>query len=92
MRYQKPSLNEAIKKLNAAGVSRIIVFPLFPQYSSAATGTVLKISTIINKLWNIYKYLYPLYHDPLFIESYTSCVKILNRSYADCFILVTWSA
>lgn len=93
MRYQKPSLNEAIAKLNAAGVSRIIVFPLFPQYSSAATGTVFeKISTIINKLWNIPQLIYipPFYHDPLFIESYTQVAQKFLTSYAADFVLFSY--
>ena len=40
MRYQKPSIKSAIKKLLDDGVSEIIVFPLFPQYASATTGSV----------------------------------------------------
>lgn len=40
MRYQQPSIRSAIKKLLDAGVAEIIVFPLFPQYASATTGSV----------------------------------------------------
>ncbi len=40
MRYQQPSIRSAIRKLLDAGVSEIIVFPLFPQYASATTGSV----------------------------------------------------
>lgn len=40
MRYQKPSIDEALNELRAAGVSEIIVFPMFPQYASATTGSV----------------------------------------------------
>lgn len=40
MRYQKPSIKSAIKKLLDAGVSEIVIFPLFPQYASATTGSV----------------------------------------------------
>jgi len=40
MRYQKPSIKSAIDKLLDAGVAEIIVFPLFPQYASATTGSV----------------------------------------------------
>ena len=39
MRYQSPSIESAIQKLMRAGVSRIKVFPLFPQYASASTGS-----------------------------------------------------
>jgi ferrochelatase len=40
MRYQNPSIESAIDALIDAKVSDIIVFPLFPQYASATTGSV----------------------------------------------------
>lgn len=40
MRYQSPSLESAVKKLMDAQVSEIIIFPMFPQYASATTGSV----------------------------------------------------
>jgi ferrochelatase len=40
MRYQSPPIEGAIERMIAAKVSRIVVFPLFPQYASASTGSV----------------------------------------------------
>ncbi|MCB0637247.1 MAG: ferrochelatase [Lewinella sp.] len=40
MRYQSPSIPSAIERLLARQVSEIIVFPLFPQYAGATTGSV----------------------------------------------------
>jgi protoporphyrin/coproporphyrin ferrochelatase len=40
MRYQNPSVESAMKRLEAAKVSDYIVMPLFPQYASASTGSV----------------------------------------------------
>lgn len=41
MRYQSPSIESAVKKLSFDHqVDQIIVFPLFPQYASATTGSV----------------------------------------------------
>ena len=40
MRYQQPSIDEALNDLRREGVSEIIVFPMFPQYASATTGSV----------------------------------------------------
>jgi protoporphyrin/coproporphyrin ferrochelatase len=40
MRYQSPSIESALARLMAARVQKIIVFPLFPQYASASTGSV----------------------------------------------------
>jgi len=40
MRYQNPSIESALAKLLAQDVSEITVFPMFPQYASATTGSV----------------------------------------------------
>lgn len=40
MRYQSPSIPNALKRLMEEQVTEIIVFPLFPQYASATTGSV----------------------------------------------------
>lgn len=40
MRYQQPSIENALKELLEADVSEIVVFSLFPQYASATVGSV----------------------------------------------------
>lgn len=40
MRYQEPSIESALQILLDKNVREIIVFPLFPQYASATTGSV----------------------------------------------------
>ena len=42
MRYGRPSIPEALARLTAGGASRLVVAPLYPQYSSAATGSSLE--------------------------------------------------
>lgn len=42
MRYQNPSIEKAITRLLDANVHEIIVFPLFPQYASATTGSIME--------------------------------------------------
>lgn len=41
MRYQSPSLKKALLELRDKKVDRIIAVPLYPQYSSAATGSTI---------------------------------------------------
>jgi ferrochelatase len=41
MRYGRPSIATAVEELRSAGVNRVVVLPLFPQYSEAATGSAL---------------------------------------------------
>lgn len=42
MRYGRPALPEAVAAILATDAERVVVVPLFPQYSSAATGTALQ--------------------------------------------------
>lgn len=40
MRYQNPGLPVILEKMRSQHYDRIVVFPLFPQYASATTGSV----------------------------------------------------
>lgn len=40
MRYGAPALGEALRELQRGGVRRVLVLPLYPQYSGTTTGTV----------------------------------------------------
>jgi ferrochelatase len=42
MRYGRPSTEDAIAQLEAAGCDRFLAFPMYPQYSSATTGSSLE--------------------------------------------------
>lgn len=40
MRYGNPSVGDQLRAMKQAGCSRILIAPLYPQYSGATTGTV----------------------------------------------------
>ncbi len=42
MRYGNPAMPARLEALKAAGCERILIAPLYPQYSSATTGTALQ--------------------------------------------------
>jgi len=42
MRYQKPSIREVLERFHSLGVKDILVLPLYPQYSLAATETSIQ--------------------------------------------------
>ncbi|WP_295792971.1 ferrochelatase [Mucilaginibacter sp.] len=53
MRYQYPSIELALNKLKTAGVESIRVIPMFPQYASATSGSVIaKVMETMNK-WDV---------------------------------------
>lgn len=39
MRYGSPSIERSLEELCASSCERVVLFPLFPQYSSSTTGT-----------------------------------------------------
>jgi hypothetical protein len=41
MRYGAPSLPAVLDRLKAAGVTRILLLPMYPQYSASTTATVI---------------------------------------------------
>lgn len=50
MRYQSPSIRAALENMKAGLVESIKVIPLFPQYASASTGSVIqKVMEIVSK-------------------------------------------
>lgn len=54
MRYGSPSTEQALQELTAAGCDRIALLPLYPQYSSATTGSSLEEAMrVLGTLWNV---------------------------------------
>jgi len=42
MRYQSPSIPDVLKEFEKANLDKIVIFPMFPQYASASTGSALE--------------------------------------------------
>jgi ferrochelatase len=54
MRYGRPSLTEALRRLRAQGCDRLVVAPLYPQYASSSTGSTLeRVYAEAARLWNV---------------------------------------
>jgi ferrochelatase len=54
MRYKNPSIDDMLSAIYKENYEKIIVIPLFPQYASATTGSVVdKVMKIISKWWVI---------------------------------------
>lgn len=51
MRYQNPSVSSALEKLKANLVDSIKVIPMFPQYASASTGSVMQLVMELVSKW-----------------------------------------
>jgi ferrochelatase len=72
MRYGNPSILSKLDALVAAGCDRILVAPMYPQYSAATTATVIdKVMESLGKMrWQpALRTLPPWYDDPSYIAA-----------------------
>ena len=72
MRYGNPAIAAELQAMKAAGCERILVAPLYPQYSGATTATVIDaVGAVLKTMrWQpALRSLPPYYDDPLHIEA-----------------------
>lgn len=78
MRYGEPSIAQAIEQLQREGVRRLLVLPLYPQYSATSTGSVLDaVADSIKQLrWPPELRIVNDYHgDPAYIEALAQSIE-----------------
>ncbi|MBI2963279.1 MAG: ferrochelatase [Deltaproteobacteria bacterium] len=82
MRYGRPSIAEAIDGFHREGVRRLVVFPLYPQHSAAATGSSIeRVFAEASRRWNV-PYLHvvpPFFDDPRYIAAMAESAAPLLR-------------
>lgn len=78
MRYGEPSIESALAALDRAGVDRIVVLPLFPQYASSVTASAAAEVTRVLDRGGDYPTLELLgafYDEPEFAQSWASLAR-----------------
>lgn len=78
MRYGRPSIAEGLHRLAAANARRVLVFPLFPQYSATTTATTLDAVFAALQRWRWMPELRTLqhYHDhPAYLDALTLSIR-----------------
>ncbi len=86
MRYQNPSLESALTEIVKWNPDELVIIPLFPQYASASTGSVIdKCMRIMRDLWTFpnIKMVSQFYDHPLFIQAFVERGKQYNLSEYD---------
>jgi ferrochelatase len=72
MRYGEPGIPRALERLDAEGVGRIVVLPLFPQYAASSGGSTLQaVYSEAGRRWSTpaIDALPPFYDDPGFLRT-----------------------
>lgn len=78
MRYGNPSIASKLEKLKAEGCDRLLIFPLYPQYSAATTATVNDkvFENLMQMRWMPAVRTVPPYHDdPAYISSLAASIE-----------------
>ncbi|MBK1642240.1 ferrochelatase [Chromatium okenii] len=78
MRYGKPAIATALTELRQANARRILVFPLYPQYSSSTTAAVFDAVTTELQRWRWLPELRFInnYHDhPAYIQALAASIR-----------------
>jgi ferrochelatase len=78
MRYGSPSIPQALVGFQRAGVDRIVVLPLFPQYASSSTGTaVARVMDLARQAWNVPSLtVVPAFHDDAgFLDAFAAVAR-----------------
>lgn len=77
MRYGNPSIGDELEALKQAGCDRVLVMPLYPQYSSTTTASVTDevFRCLMNMRWQPAIRILPAFHDhPDYIEALAETV------------------
>ncbi|NBU85047.1 MAG: ferrochelatase [Sphingomonadaceae bacterium] len=78
MRYGSPSIADRLDAMKAAGCDRILIAPLYPQYSSATTATGFdEVARVLGQMrWQPAIRTLPAYHDdPAYIDALKASVE-----------------
>lgn len=78
MTYSGPDLDSVVAKLQSEGVDRIVILPLYPQYSATTTGSVYdRVASIFKSRRNIPELIVvkQYFEHPLYIEALAQSVR-----------------
>ncbi len=78
MHYSSPSIEEALNELKAKQVSRIIILPLYPQYSGTTTAATFDAVASVLKTWRTLPEICTINHyanNPHYIQAIVSSIQ-----------------
>ncbi len=89
MRYGNPSLKKRLQQIKDQGFGELVIFPLFPQYASSTTGTILEFVRKEVQKWGTSPKLYfvsQFYDHPGFLEAFTQNIAACHPEEFDHII------
>jgi ferrochelatase len=92
MRYGNPALPVMLQAMQQAGIQRLLIFPLFPQFSAATTATILdavQAAFASSRCIPVLRFAQPFFAHPAFLEAW--CQQIRQQSDPTQFDYVLFS-
>lgn len=93
MRYGAPSIADALERLLGEDLERLVIVPLYPQYSDAATGSSMaRVMEHLEKRWNLPALFVAgaFYDDPRFIAPAAAQIRRLVHQHQPDFVLFSY--
>lgn len=78
MRYGRPSIEEGLLALEGEGAGRILVFPLYPQYSATTTASAFDRVTEVLRRWRLVpdiRFVHHYHDHPAYIHALAESVR-----------------
>jgi ferrochelatase len=88
MRCWKPSIDEAVGRILQDQITRLVILPLFPQFSSTTTGSCLKYFRILNQRLGLAAKMEIMviqnwFEEPLYLDSMADLIHERLRSFGN---------
>lgn len=90
MRYGEPAISEVLDEFEAMQVSKIFVVPLYPQYASATTASVVdSVGAWVQRAWHRRRVqiLKPFPTESFFVDYYVRRIREMNLTPSDHLVL-----
>ncbi|HDK38294.1 MAG TPA: ferrochelatase [Thiolapillus brandeum] len=84
MRYGNPSIKQGLEQLRDQGCQRILVFPLYPQYSATTTASVFDAVATELKHWRLIpelRFLNQYFDDSGFVQALAASVQTFQQQH-----------
>jgi len=91
MRYGTPSISQGLDELREAGCRRVLVLPLYPQYSASTTASIFDEVTRILREWRWLpemRFINHYHDDPAYIEALADSVRTWRAEHGDAELLL----
>lgn len=91
MRYGRPSIAEALAQLRRQNVERLLVLPLYPQYSATTTGSIFDAVTRELQRWRRIpevRFIHRYHQEPAYLEILSQSIREFRQREGDAQKLV----